>query len=72
MSVSTYVLCPAGDPDLKEWVKVPEPFLADDMSGLPTHCFRWGGEGGDSWEGGKRGQGGCKCGGRRARWRRRG
>lgn len=30
-----------GDPDLKEWVKVCTPFLPDDMSGLPTHCFRW-------------------------------
>lgn len=23
-----------------EWVKVPQPFLPDDMSGLATHCFR--------------------------------
>lgn len=30
----------SGDPDLKEWVKVTQPFLADDMSNLPTNCFR--------------------------------
>lgn len=28
------------DPDLKEWVKEREPFVADHMSGLPINCFR--------------------------------
>jgi hypothetical protein len=31
---------PAGDAELKAWVKVQRPFLADDGSGLPLLCFR--------------------------------
>jgi hypothetical protein len=34
------VCVPAGDAELKAWVKVQRPFLADDGSGLPLLCFR--------------------------------